>query len=384
MLRAAKRLRLMSSATLGTACSMASAGLMAEEVARSSVNMSQGATEVAHKIYSLHMYALWVCVVIGVVVFAVMFYSIFAHRKSRGAVAAQFHESTTLEIMWTLTPFAILIALAIPATSTLLEIYDTDDAGLDVMVTGYQWKWKYEYLGQGVSFFSNLRTADDEIHNNAPKGENYLLEVDEPLVIPADTKVRFLMTSADVIHSWWVPQFAVKRDAIPGFVNAAWTRVPEPGIYRGQCAELCGKNHGFMPIVVSVVPQEEFKVWLAQRKVDAEQERALMAQTFTMDELMARGEAVYTKACASCHMPTGMGVPGAFPALKGSVIATGPLDGHLDRVVNGKQGTAMAAFGAQLNEVDLAAVITYERNAWGNNMGDMLQPIDVAKFKKAK
>ena len=384
MLRAAKRLRLMSSAMLGAACSMASTGLMAEEVAQSSINMTPGVTEVAHKIYALHMYSLWLCVIIGVVVFAVMFYSIFAHRKSRGAVAAQFHESTTLEIMWTLAPFAILIALAIPATSTLLEIYDTEDADLDVMITGYQWKWKYEYLGQGVSFFSNLRTADDEIHNKAPKGEHYLLEVDEPLVIPAGAKVRLLLTSADVIHSWWVPQFAVKKDAIPGFVNAAWTRVAEPGIYRGQCAELCGKNHGFMPIVVDVVPQEQFNGWLAQRKVDAEQERALMAQTFTMDELMARGEAVYTKACASCHMPTGMGVPGAFPALKGSVIATGPLDGHLDRVVNGKQGTAMAAFGAQLNEVDLAAVITYERNAWGNNMGDMLQPIDVAKFKKAK
>ncbi|MBK7168130.1 MAG: cytochrome c oxidase subunit II [Gammaproteobacteria bacterium] len=384
MLRAAKRLRLMSSAMLGAACSMASTGLMAEEVAQSSINMSQGATEVSHKIYALHMYSLWLCVLIGVVVFAVMFYSIFAHRKSRGAVAAQFHESTKLEVMWTLVPFVILITLAVPATSTLLEIYDTEDADLDVMITGYQWKWKYEYLGQGVSFFSNLRTSDDEIHNKAPKGEHYLLEVDEPLVIPADTKVRFLMTSADVIHSWWVPQFAVKKDAIPGFVNASWTRIPEPGIYRGQCAELCGKNHGFMPIVVSAVAQDEFKDWLAQRKVEAEQERALMAQTFTMDELMARGEAVYTKTCAACHMPTGMGVPGAFPALKGSAIATGPLDGHLDIVVNGKQGTAMAAFGAQFNEIDLAAVITYERNSWGNNMGDMLQPIDVAKFKKAK
>jgi cytochrome c oxidase subunit 2 len=286
--------------------------------------------------------------------------------------------------MWTLVPFVILITLAVPATSTLLEIYDADDAGLDVMITGYQWKWKYEYLGQGVSFFSNLRTSDDEIHNKAPKGEHYLLEVDEPLVIPVGTKVRFLITSADVIHSWWVPQLAVKKDAIPGFVNASWTRIPEPGIYRGQCAELCGKNHGFMPIVVSAVAQDEFKDWLAQRKVEAEQERTLMAQTFTMDELMARGEAVYTKTCAACHMPTGMGVPGAFPALKGSAIATGPLDGHLDIVVNGKQGTAMAAFGAQFNEIDLAAVITYERNSWGNNMGDMLQPIDVAKFKKAK
>ena len=257
------------------------------------------------------------------------------------------------------------------------------------MITGYQWKWKYEYLDKGVSFFSALSTSPNEFNNidnpdQAPKGEHYLLEVDEPLVIPAGKKVRFLLTAADVIHSWWVPQLAVKRDAIPGFVNEAWTRVPEPGIYRGQCAELCGKDHGFMPIVVNVLPEAEFNDWLSKRKEEADAEKALMAQTFTMDELMARGESVYAKACASCHQPNGEGVPPAFPALKGSKIATGPVEGHLDIVVNGKQGTAMAAFGAQLNEVDLAAVITYERNAWGNNMGDMLQPIDVAKFKKAK
>ncbi|MBK6280237.1 MAG: cytochrome c oxidase subunit II [Gammaproteobacteria bacterium] len=388
-MRAATRRRLLPLALPGATLSAFSGSLLAAEAGHSSVNMTRGVTEVSHAIYDLHMYTLWVCVAIGVVVFGVMFYSIFAHRKSKGAVAAHFHESTTLEIAWTVVPFLILATFAAPATRTLLSIYNADEADLDVMITGYQWKWKYEYLDKGVSFFSALSTSPNEFNNinnpdQAPKGEHYLLEVDEPLVIPAGKKVRFLVTAADVIHSWWVPQLAVKKDAIPGFVNETWTRVPEPGIYRGQCAELCGKDHGFMPIVVNVLPEAEFDGWLAKRKEEADAEKALMAQTFTMDELMARGESVYNKACASCHQPNGEGVPPAFPALKGSAIAMGPVDGHLDIVVNGKQGTAMAAFGAQLNEVDLAAVITYERNAWGNNMGDMLQPIDVAKFKKAK
>ena len=384
MLRAAKRLRPLPAALSVLALSALTGSLTAEEAQRSSVNMSPGATTVSHHIYDLHMYVLWLCVAIGIVVFGVMFYSIFAHRKSRGAVPATFHESTKLEIAWTVVPFLILLTMAVPATSTLLKIYDAEEADLDIMITGYQWKWKYEYLGEGVSYFSTLRTPRDEIDNQAPKGEHYLLEVDEPVVIPAGKKVRFLITAADVIHSWWVPELGVKKDAIPGFVNETWTRVEEPGIYRGQCAELCGKDHGFMPVVVNVVEQGEFNGWLAQRKEEAAKERELMSQTFGMDELMQRGEDVYAKACASCHLPNGEGVPGAFPGLKGSAIATGPVADHLDIVVNGKQGTAMAAFGAQLNEIDLAAVITYERNAWGNNMGDMLQPIDVAKFKKGQ
>jgi len=384
MLRAAKRRRLLPLALTGATLAALSGSLLAAEAVHSSVNMSPGVTEVSHKVYDLHMYVLWVCVAIGAVVFGVMFYSIFAHRKSKGAVAAHFHESTKLEIAWTIVPFLILFTMAAPATRTLLQIYDTKNADLEVKITGYQWKWKYEYLGQDVSFFSTLRTTQDEIHGRAPKGQDYLLEVDEPLVLPAGKKVRFLLTGADVIHSWWVPHLGVKKDAIPGFVNEAWTRVPEPGIVRGQCAELCGKDHGFMPIVVNVLAQNEFDDWMAKRKKEAAEERALMAQSFTLDQQMERGESVYTKACASCHGATGEGVPGAFPALKGSKIATGPVQDHLDRVVNGKAATAMAAFGAQLNEVDLAAVITYERNAWGNNTGDVLQPIDVAKFKKAK
>ena len=356
----------------------------AEQVAKSSVNMSPGATEVSHQVYDLHMYALVVCAVIGAVVFGVMFYSIFTHRKSRGVIPATFHESTRLEILWTVVPFALLIAVAFPATKTLLNIYNTEDADLDIMVTGYQWKWKYEYLGEDVSFFSNLTTSRDEIENRAPKSENYLLEVDNPLVIPAGKKVRFLLTSADVIHSWWVPDLAVKKDAIPGFITESWTSVPEPAVYRGQCTELCGKDHGFMPVVVNVVEPAEFDGWLAERKEESAKERELMSQVFNLDQLMERGESVYLKNCASCHLPNGQGLPPAFPGLVGSAIALGPVADHLDMVVNGKPGTAMAAYGGQLSEVDMAAVVTYERNAWGNNVGDLVQPIDVANFKKSQ
>ena len=349
----------------------------------SSVNMSPGVTEVGENIYDLHMIILWICTIIGVGVFGVMFYSIIYHRKSRGVTPANFHESTKVEILWTVVPFFILIAMAVPSTTTLLEIYDTDDAEIDILVTGYQWKWKYEYLddsGENVSFFSNLRTPQSEIYNSQPKGEHYLLEVDEPMVIPVDTKVRFLITGNDVIHSWWVPQLAVKRDAIPGFINETWTKADKVGVYRGQCAELCGENHGFMPIVVNVVSQEEYDEWLAAKQIEAAEIKELMAQTFAMDELMERGEAVYARSCLACHGANGEG--GVGNAIKGSVVATGELANHLDVGINGVPGTAMQAFGGQLNDVDMAAVITYQRNAFGNNMGDLVQPIDVYNHKK--
>jgi len=349
----------------------------------SSVNMSPGVTQVGENIYDLHMIILWICTIIGVGVFGVMFYSIIYHRKSRGVTPANFHESTKVEILWTVVPFFILIAMAVPSTTTLLEIYDTDDAEIDILVTGYQWKWKYEYLddsGENVSFFSNLRTPQSEIYNSQPKGEHYLLEVDEPMVIPVDTKVRFLITGNDVIHSWWVPQLAVKRDAIPGFINETWTKADKVGVYRGQCAELCGEKHGFMPIVVNVVSQEEYDEWLAAKQIEAAEIKELMAQTFAMDELMERGEAVYARSCLACHGANGEG--GLGNAIKGSVVATGELANHLDVGINGVPGTAMQAFGGQLNDVDMAAVITYQRNAFGNNMGDLVQPIDVYNHKK--
>ncbi|MBB3063589.1 cytochrome c oxidase subunit II [Microbulbifer rhizosphaerae] len=356
---------------------------LAEEGAeRWGVNMTQGVTEVSRTTYDLHMLIFWICVVIGVLVFGVMFYSMWRHRKSKGYRASQFHESTAVELVWTIIPTLILVAMAVPATKTLYDIYDTGEADLDIMITGYQWKWKYDYLGADVSFFSNLSTPRAQIDNQLPKGPDYLLEVDEPLVVPVGKKIRFLMTANDVIHAWWVPELAVKRDAIPGFINEAWTRIEEPGIYRGQCAELCGKDHGFMPIVVKAVPEAEYTAWLGERAEAAAKARELTEKTFTFDELYAQGEKVYNRTCAACHQPNGQGVPGAFPAIAGSKIATGPLEGHLNMVINGSQkNPAMQAFGEQLSEVDLAAVITYQRNAFGNDMGDTVQPIDILNFK---
>ena len=348
------------------------------------VNMSPGATEVSRSVFDLHMTIFWICVVIGVVVFGAMFWSMLMHRRSTGQKAAHFHESTTVEILWTIVPLVILVVMAVPATKTLIEIYDTSESGLDIQITGYQWKWHYKYLGQDVEFFSNLATPSSQIHNQSPKTENYLLEVDEPLVIPTGTKVRFLVTAADVIHSWWVPALAVKKDAIPGFINESWTRIDEPGIYRGQCTELCGKDHGFMPVVVEVKSKEDFATWLAERKQAALAEKELTSKQWSQDELYARGEKAYQTNCAACHQASGEGLPPMFPALKGSKIATGPIADHLSIVLHGKPGTAMAAYGKQLSPVDIAAIITYERNAWGNAVGDMLTPQDVVAAQQVK
>ena len=356
--------------------------VLAEEGGRSSVNMPIGVTPVSVDIYGLHMDIFWWCVGIGVVVFGVMFYSMIVHRKSNGAKAANFHESTALEILWTVLPFVILIIMAYPATKTLIKLYDTSESDVDIVVTGYQWYWKYEYLDQDVSFFSRLSTPQEQIYNKAPKGEHYLLEVDEPLVIPINKKVRFLVTSNDVIHSWWVPDLAVKRDAIPGYINESWAKVERPGLYRGVCAELCGKDHGFMPIVVKAVAEEEYTAWLSDRREQAAKIKALSGKTFALDELMSKGQKVYAKACMACHGENGEG--GVGKAIAGSPIATGDIANHLDVVLNGVSGSAMAAYKEQLSEVDAAAVITYQRNAFGNNTGELIQPIDILKFKQGK
>lgn len=345
----------------------------------SSFNLTPGVTEISEKVYGLHMTILWICIAIGVVVFGVMFWAILHHRKSKGAVAAHFHESTKVEILWTLIPFLILIGMAIPATRVLLAMEDPSDSDLTIQITGSQWKWHYRYFDHDVEFFSLLATSAAQIDGGATKRETYLLEVDRPLVVPTGKKVRFLITSEDVIHSWWVPDFAVKKDANPGFINEAWTRIDKPGIYRGQCAELCGKDHGFMPIVVIAKPVDEFDAWVtetaaAQARVK-EEEQKLLAVNMGMNELMALGEEVYNARCAACHQVNGLGLPGVFPALAGQGISADPerLLDHLNIVIHGKQGTAMQAFGAQLGLKELAAVITYERNAWGNNTGDAVQ-----------
>ena len=341
------------------------------------VNMNRGVTDISHQVYDLHMTIFWICVIIGVAVFGVMFYSIFKHRKSKGAVAEHWHENTTVEVIWTVVPFIILIGMAVPATATLMDMYDTSEADVDIQVTGYQWKWRYQYLDEDIDFFSNMSTTREQIANAEAKGANYLLEVDNALVIPANKKVRFLITANDVIHSWWVPHFAVKKDAIPGFINEAWVRVEEPGVYRGQCTELCGKDHGFMPVVVEVKSEEDYAAWLQEQR-DLKMAAADEAnKEFTMDELLATGEQVYNTACAGCHQVTGQGIPGAFPAITGSPIATGAIDAHLDIIVNGKAGTAMAAYKDQLTAVEIAAVTTYQRNRLGNAVGDLVQPSDV-------
>lgn len=352
-------------------------------VAQNQVNMSPGVTAVGAEIYDLHMLIMIICIVIGVLVFGAMFYSIIYHRKSRGYEPSQFHESTKVEIAWTIVPFLILIGMAVPATSTLLEVYDNDDAELDILITGYQWKWRYEYLdadGENISYFSNLATPQEEIYNTDTKGEHYLLEVDEPLVVPVGTKVRFLITANDVIHSWWVPEIAVKRDAIPGFINEAWTKVDQEGIYRGQCTELCGSYHGFMPIVVHAVSQEEFDAWRSAKQADQAAQVAAASVEMSLDDLMSEGEAVYNRQCLACHGAQGEG--GVGNAIAGSAVALGDIGKHLDVGIKGVAGTAMQAFGAQLTDVEMAAVITYQRNAFGNNTGDVVQPSDVAQHKQ--
>jgi cytochrome c oxidase subunit 2 len=345
------------------------------------LNLTRGVTEISNKVYDLHMLIFWICVVVCAGVFAVLIYSIFTHRKSKGAVPATFHESTTVEIIWTTIPFLVLVGMAVPATTTLLALEDTRDPDMSIQVTGYQWKWKYDYLEEDISFFSSLTTPREQIEGTAEKSENYLLEVDNPIVVPINKKIRFLVTSNDVIHSWWVPALGWKQDAVPGFINDAWTQLDEPGTYRGKCAELCGKDHGFMPIVLVAKTEEDYQAWVAEQKGAAAADAAAATQTLSMDELMAKGETVYNTNCAACHQVNGQGIPGVFKPIAGSPMATGDVAAHIDIVINGKAGTAMQAFGEQLNAVDLAAVITYERNGFGNNAGDMVQPADITAAK---
>jgi cytochrome c oxidase subunit 2 len=348
------------------------------------VNMRQGVTAISREIYELHMLIFWVCVIIGVLVFGVMIISMLMHRKSVGAVPADFHDNTTVEILWTVIPVIILLAMAIPATTTLNKMYDPGEAAIDIEVRGLQWKWQYTYLNDDptkeVKFVSSLLTPQEEIYNETRKREHYLLDVDNELVIPVNTRVRFLVTSGDTLHAWWVPDFAVKRDAIPGFIHQAWAEVEETGTYRGQCAELCGKDHGFMPIVVRVVEQAEYDTWLAGKQEEARLVYETVGKEWTQEELMAKGEDVYGRVCAACHQANGQGLPPAFPTLVGQGLSVGPMAAHRDIVLYGKAGTAMQAFGGQLNAAEIAAVVTYERNAWGNNMGDSIQPREVNKL----
>ncbi len=348
-------------------------------------NLQPAATKIASDIHDLHEYVMLLIVVIFVAVFGVMFYSVFAHRKSQGHKAANFHENTTVEIIWTVIPLLILIVIAWPATRAVIAQKDTANSDMTIKVTGYQWKWGYDYIkgeGEGISFVSQLSTPRDQIEGKEAKGEHYLLEVDNELVVPVGKKVRILTTAADVIHAWGVPAFGAKQDAIPGFIRDIHFRAERVGIFRGQCVELCGKEHGFMPIVVRVVSAEDYTKW-----VDGEKKKlAALAddpsKVWTLDDLKVRGEKVYAANCVACHQATGKGAPPAFPPLDGSKIATGPKAAHIDIVMHGKPNTAMAAFDKQLSDTDIAAVVTYERNAWSNKTGEVIQPAEIKALRK--
>lgn len=352
------------------------------------LNMYRGVTPLSKDIYDLHMVCMVVCTIIGIVVFGVMIYSLIHHRKSKGYKPATFHDNQRLEVVWSIIPFLILVGLAIPATRVLIRMDNTDKSEVTVKITGYQWRWHYEYIDQGVSYFSNLSTPYSQIQNQEKKGEWYLLEVDKPLVLPVNKKIRFLVTSNDVIHSWWVPEFGIKRDAMPGFLYEAWAKIEKTGTYRGQCAELCGINHGFMPIVVDVVSDDEFNTWIGKQKktevaVNQAQTVVTEQKTLTRNELMTLGKEKYDQMCSACHQENGKGIPPMYPALQHSSVAVGhPVSRHIDLIMNGIPGSAMQAYKEQLSDEEIAAIATYERNAWGNNTDELIQPAEVARLRQ--
>ena len=341
-------------------------------------NLQIPASQVAQDVFELHNLIMLVCLGIFIVVFGAMFYSLLKHRKSVGHKAAHFHENTTVEVIWTVIPFVILMGMAYPAAKVVIDMKDTTNPDMTIKITGYQWKWGYDYLNDDISFYSMLSTPREQIYGAAEKGEHYLLEVDEPMVVPVGKRVRLLITANDVLHSWWVPALGAKQDAIPGFIRDSWFKADRIGTYRGQCVELCGKDHGFMPIVVEVVSEEDYAAWLAKKKGAAQSAAGDNAKTFEIADLMARGEQVYQANCAACHQADGMGMAGVFPAISGSKVANGPIEDHIALVLNGVPGTAMAAFAGMLSDADVAAVVTYQRNAWNNKMGDLAQPAEIA------
>ncbi len=362
---------------VGGIAGMFSQGVLAEFA----YNLQPPASQIAQDVFNLHNLIMLVCLGIFIVVFGAMFYSLLKHRKSKGHQAAHFHENTTVEVVWTVIPFVILMGMAYPAAKVVIDMKDTSNPDLTIKVTGYQWKWGYDYLNDDISFYSNLSTPRDQIEGRAEKGEHYLLEVDEPMVVPVGKRVRLLITANDVLHAWWVPALGAKQDAIPGFIRDSWFQADKIGTYRGQCVELCGKDHGFMPIVVNVVSEEDYAAWVAAKKGAAQVAVADDSKTFELGEMMARGEQVYLANCAACHQANGAGIPGAFPAINGSKVASGPIADHTSLVMNGVAGTAMSAFGDQLSDADLAAVVTYQRNAWDNKSGDMVQPVEIAALR---
>ena len=359
------------------------------------LNMPVGVTDISKEVCELHMLIFWVVVGIGVVVFGFLFWSMWKYRRSNNKNPAKFYDNHKLEIIWTIVPTVILILMAIPASITLKKIYDheAEEGGIDIQVVGWQWKWQYKYLDEYVdeagnkqlSFFSNLTTPPDQYEfNRVEKGENYLLEVDEPVVVPINTPIRFLITSSDVLHSWYMSDFAVKQDAIPGFINVAKTKINVPGVYRGNCTELCGERHAYMPIVVEAVTREEYDAWLQEKRDIAAELAYLTEKEWTVDELLATGEEIYTIRCAACHQPDGAGIAGFYPALAGSDIVINDKARQIEILMEGVRGSQMQSFAEQINEVEMAAVITFTKLSWGNGTeadSELVIPKDIVDYK---
>jgi cytochrome c oxidase subunit 2 len=350
------------------------------------IDLHPPATRIAVEQQWLHNFMLIVCTAIFIGVFGFMFYSMWKHRKSRGARAANFHESTTVEILWTVVPFFIVIAMALPATKTVVAMKDTTNADLTVKATGYQWKWGYDYLkgeGEGIAFLSTLDVTHRAMSDsgNPPPTDDYLLKVDNPLVVPVGKKVRVITTANDVIHAWMVPSLGVKQDAIPGFVRDTWFRAERTGDFYGQCAELCGKEHAYMPIHVKVVSQADYTAW-----VDGEKKKMAAAaddpnKEWTLADLSARGERIYNANCAACHKADGTGA-GPIKPLAGSAIVLDPdANKEIQILLNGAANGAMPAW-KQLSDTEIAAVITYTKNAWSNKTGQVVQPKAVAAARQ--
>jgi cytochrome c oxidase subunit 2 len=377
------RASLYLAAAFGTALSHASEN-MPGGPAVNQLNFAAPATKIMQEIHWLHWMMLVICVVIFIGVFGVMFYSILRHRKSLGAKSASFHESTTVEIIWTVIPLLIVIGMALPATKTVVAMKDTTNSDITIKTTGYQWKWGYDYIkgeGEGISFLSTLSTSREAINNLAPKSNTYLMEVDNEMVVPVGKKIRMITTANDVIHAWTIPAFGVKQDAIPGFVRDAWFRADKIGVYRGQCSELCGAQHAFMPIVVNVVSQEDYTKWVEQKKKEMSSSADDPTKVYALDEQKERGAKVYAANCAACHQPNGKGA-GAFPALDGSKVVNGTKEGQYNILLNGKN--AMPKWAGVISDGDIAAVMTYTRNAWGNKTGDLVQTQDIVSARAGK
>lgn len=348
------------------------------------LNFTAPATRIMEEIHWLHWMMLIICAVIFVGVFGVMFYSILKHRKSLGAKSASFHESTTVEIIWTVIPLLIVIGMALPATKTVVAMKDTTNSDITIKTTGYQWKWGYDYIkgeGEGISFLSTLSTSREAVNNLAPKSNTYLMEVDNEMVVPVGKKIRMITTANDVIHAWAVPAFGVKQDAIPGFVRDTWFRADKIGTYRGQCSELCGAQHAFMPIVVKVVSAEDYTKWVAEKNKQMAALADDPTKVYAMDEQKERGAKVYATNCAACHQPNGKGA-GSFPALDGSKVVNGPIAAQYDILLNGKG--AMPKWAGVISDGDIAAVITYTRNAWTNKTGEIVQTQDIVSVRAGK